>query len=86
MRLIQKNLINNNKAMAERKGLDGSFMKYGIPQADMTIIESVCQAEDVDKDWLEEEILAPYQKRKNSGAKITVENVSKILKDALKKL
>lgn len=72
--------------MATRKGLDGYFMKYGISKADIDIIKNVCQAADVESDWLEEEVLAPYQKRRNSGAKMTVDSAYKILNTALNKL
>lgn len=72
--------------MANKKGLDGYFMKYGISQMDLQIIENVCQAADIESDWLEEEILAPIQKRRNSGAKMTVDSASKIINQALKEL
>jgi len=72
--------------MATRKGLDGYFMKYGISKTDIDIIENVCQAADVESDWLEEEVLAVYQKRRNSGAKMTVDSAYKILNTALNKL
>lgn len=72
--------------MANKKGLDGYFMKYGISQMDLQIIENVCQVADVEADWLEEEILAPIQKRRNSGAKMTIESASKIINQALTKL
>lgn len=69
-----------------KKGLDGYFLKYGITQMDLKIIEDVCQTADVDNEWLEEEILAPYQKRRNSGAKMTKEAAYKIIDKALQQL
>ena len=68
-----------------KKGLDGCFLKYGITQMDLQIIEDVCQTADVDPDWLEEEILAPYQKRRNSGAKMTKDVAYKIIDKALQR-
>jgi len=69
-----------------KKGLDGYFLKYGITEMDIKIIEDVCQTADIDNEWLEEEILAPYQKRRNSGAKITNESVKSIINRALQEL
>lgn len=58
------------------KGLDGYFMKYGITQADLKIIEDACNVNDVTPEWLEEEVLAPYQSKKiggdNGGGKTTL--------------
>jgi hypothetical protein len=69
-----------------KKGLDGYFLKYGITEMDIKIIEDVSQTADIDNEWLEEEILAPYQKRRNSGAKITNESVKSIINRALQEL
>ena len=69
-----------------KKGLDGYFLKYGITEMDLKIIEDVCQTADIDNEWLEEEILAPYQKRRNSGAKMTKEAAYKIIDKALQQL
>ena len=69
-----------------KKGLDGYFLKYGITQMDLKIIEDVCQTADVDNEWLEEEILAPFQKRRNSGAKMSKDAAYKIIDKALQQL
>ena len=69
-----------------KKGLDGYFLKYGITEMDLKIIEDVCQTADIDNEWLEEEILAPYQMRRNSGARITNDSVKNIMNRALQKL
>ena len=69
-----------------KKGLDGYFLKYGITEMDLKIIEDVCQTADIDNEWLEEEILAPYQKRRNSGAKMTKDAAYKIIDKALQQL
>lgn len=72
--------------MANKKGLDGYFMKYGITQMDLQIIESVCQVADIDPDWLQEEVLAPYQQLKNSGNEVKPDAVEKLLDKAIKQL
>lgn len=72
--------------MAKKKGLDPTFIKYGISQSDLSIIEDVCQVDDVDRDWLEQLILAPCQEYRNSGKNLNAEATCKIIKDALKQL
>jgi hypothetical protein len=73
--------------MAIRKGLDGCFLQYGIRQEDMRIVERVCEQDDVDAEWLKENILKAYQSKKNDKVPMTDSNeVIKLLKQALKKI
>lgn len=53
--------------MAIRKGLDGCFLQYGIRQEDMKIVERVCEQDDIDAEWLKENILKAYQSKKNDN-------------------
>lgn len=73
--------------MAIRKGLDGCFLQYGIRQEDMKIVERVCEQDDIDAEWLKENILKAYQSKKNDKESMTDSNeVIKLLKQALKKI
>lgn len=73
--------------MAIRKGLDGCFLQYGIRQEDMRIVERVCEQDDIDAEWLKENILKAYQSKKNDKVPMTDSNeVIKLLKQALKKI
>ncbi len=73
--------------MAIRKGLDGCFLQYGIRQEDMKIVERVCEQDDIDAEWLKENILKAYQSKKNDKVPMTDSNeVIKLLKQALKKI
>lgn len=54
------------------KGLDGFFIKYGITEEDLGIIEQACNAKGIDPAWLQEEILAKLQERKNDENSRTV--------------
>lgn len=38
------------------KGIDQKFVHYGIRKDDLSMIEAICDAEDIDSDWLREEI------------------------------
>ena len=73
--------------MAIRKGLDGCFLQYGIRQEDMKIVERVCEQDDIDAEWLKENILKAYQSKKNDKVPMSALNeVIKLLKQALKKI
>lgn len=73
--------------MAIRKGLDSCFLQYGIRQEDMKIVERVCEQDDIDAEWLKENILKAYQSKKNDKVPMSdLNEVIKLLKQALKKI
>ena len=69
-----------------KKSLDRTFLNYGIRQEDMLLIESACQTDGIDADWLKDCILKPYQEERNNQNESNREEkkVLKILKKALK--
>lgn len=69
-----------------KKGLDRCFLHYGIKQEDMNIIEQACVDGDIDAEWMKEYILKPYQDEKNNQNFVEEKKLSKILKQALKKI
>ncbi len=71
-----------------KKSLDRTFLNYGIRQEDMQLIESACQTEGIDADWLKDCILKPFQEERNNQNETTLEDkkVAKILKKALKEI
>ena len=50
-----------------KKGLDRTFLHYGIRQEDMDIIEDAARSADIDPDWMKEYILKPYNEARNDG-------------------
>ncbi len=68
--------------------VDGTFLHYGIRQEDMRLIEGACTTNEIDSEWLKEQILRPYQTEKSVSQTDTVDdkNVEKILKKALKQI
>ena len=68
-----------------KKGLDRSFLNYGIRQEDMELIEQSCHNEDIDAEWLKENILKPYNEERNSET-IDDKKLRSLLSKALKKL
>ena len=57
-----------------------------MKQEDMTIIEQVCQDNDIDNEWLKEYILKPYNEERNNQNVVDSKKLKKIIKKALKNL
>lgn len=68
-----------------KKGLDRTFLHYGIRQEDMEIIEDAARSADIDPDWMKEYILKPYNEARNEEA-VDEKKLRKILNNALKKI
>lgn len=71
-----------------KKSLDRTFLNYGIRQEDMQLIESACQSEGIDADWLKACVLKPFHDERNNQNEPNLEEgkVTKILKKALKEI
>ena len=71
-----------------KKGLDRTFLNYGIKQDDMTLIENACQSEGIDAEWLKDCILKPFQEERNNQKETNLDEkkVMRILKKALKEI
>ena len=67
-----------------KKGLDRCFLHYGIKQEDMNIIEQACVDNDIDAEWVKENILKPYQDEKNNQNFVEEKKLTQIMKQALK--
>lgn len=68
-----------------KKGLDRTFLHYGIRQEDMDIIEAAARDADIDADWMKEYILKPYNEARNEET-IDDKKLRKILNNAIKKI
>lgn len=71
-----------------KKSLDRTFLNYGIRQDDMLLIESACQTEGIDAEWLKDYILKPFQDERNNQKETNLDEkkVMRILKKALKEI
>ena len=80
-----------------KKTIDSIFLHYGVQSGDMRIIEQACRDNDIDAEWLKEQILKPYNSQRNDENAVKDEKaeekekrerklISKILKKALKNL
>ncbi len=68
-----------------KKGVDATFLHYGIKQEDMRLIVQACQDSNIDPEWMKESILKVYHDEKKND-ELDVKKVSKILNKALKAL
>ena len=68
-----------------RKGIDSTFLHYGVRKEDMALIERECQYVDIDPEWLKEYILKPYNEARNEES-VDEKKLRKILNKALKEV
>ena len=69
-----------------RKGIDSTFLHYGVRKEDMALIEQSCHDVDIDAEWLKDNILKPYNEERNNQNVVEEKKLVKILKKALKNL
>ena len=72
--------------MAAKKGLDNTFVHYGIRQDDMRTIETLCTSYELDFDWVKEELLREYHERKIKNLDIEEKQLEKMIEKALTKI
>lgn len=68
------------------KGIDQKFVHYGIRKDDLSMIEAICDAEDIDFEWLSEEILKTYHARKVDVIEIDDSSTEEIVRAAIQKI
>lgn len=68
------------------KGLDIKFLHYGIRKEDLSMIEAICDAEQIDFDWLSEEILKAYHAKKVDVIEIDDAATEEIVRAAIQKI
>ena len=65
-----------SKKMA-KKGLDTTFLHYGIRKEDISLIKTLCTEHKLEFDWVKEELLKEFHERKIRNQEIdekTIEN------------
>lgn len=68
------------------KGIDSKFVHYGIRRDDLSMIEAICATEQIDFDWLSEEILKVYHARKVDVIEIDDASTEDIIRAAIQKI
>lgn len=72
--------------MTMRKGLDRSFVHYGIRNDDLAMIEAICMAEGIDFIWMKEEILKAYHAKKVDMMEIDDASTEAVIRGAIQKI
>ena len=68
------------------KGIDQKFVHYGIRKDDLAMIESICDHEGIDFDWMSEEILKAYHAKKVDVIEIDDASTENIIRSAINKI
>ncbi len=68
------------------RGIDQKFVHYGIRRDDLSMIEAICDAEEIDFHWLSEEILKAYHARKVDAIEIDDATTEEIIRTAIQKI
>jgi hypothetical protein len=68
------------------KGLDSSFIHYGIRKEDMEIIQNLTEEQGLDFEWLQENILKEFHNLKINNEDIDSKKIEKIIEKALNKI
>lgn len=68
------------------KGIDQKFVHYGIRKEDLSMIETICDADGIDFDWLSEEILKEYHAKKVDVIEMSDSDTEEIIRAAITKI
>lgn len=68
------------------KGIDQKFVHYGIRRDDLYMIEAICDSENIDFEWLSEEILKAYHAKRVDAIEIDDATTEDIIRAAIQKI
>ena len=68
------------------KGLDSSFLHYGVRKQDLALIAELCKKHELDVDWVTEELIKAYHEQKVANSEVEDKVVEKIISKALFKI
>lgn len=69
-----------------KKGIDSTFVHFGIRKEDMQLIESIANSHNLDFDWLKDEMLKEFHERKIRNQEIDEKTIERIIDKALLKI
>ncbi|MDP3314079.1 DNA modification system-associated small protein [Lutibacter sp.] len=70
----------------KNKGLDTTFLHYGIRKDDIALIEKLCEKHQLDFDWVKDSLMKEFHEKKISNEDIDDKTVIKIIDKALQKI
>lgn len=69
-----------------RKGLDTTFIHYGIRKPDMSLIETLCTEYQLDFDWVKEDLLKEFHELRIGNKDINDKSTERLIEKALQKI
>jgi len=69
-----------------KKGLDITFVHYGIRKEDISLIEALCTDHKLEFEWIKEDILKEFHERKIKNEDMDEKSIEKIIEKALLKI
>jgi hypothetical protein len=69
-----------------KKGLDTTFVHYGIRKEDMDLISVLCTEHQLEFEWVKEELLKEFHERKIRNQDVDEKSLEKIIEKALSKI
>ena len=69
-----------------KKGLDITFVHYGIRKEDIGLIEALCTEHQLDFDWVKEELLKEFHEKKIRNQDMDEKGIEKIIERALNQI
>ena len=68
------------------KGIDQKFVHYGIRKEDLALIEAICEKNNIDFEWLSEDILRKYHSKKVDVIEMSDIDTEAIINSAIQKI
>lgn len=75
-----------NISLIMNKGLDRTFVAYGIRQEDLNLIETLCTQHQLDFSWIQDELLKAYHDARIRDRDLDTKGVEKLIERALTRL
>ena len=69
-----------------KKGLDTTFVHYGIRKEDIDMISVLCTEHQLEFEWVKEELLKEFHERKIRNQDVDEKALEKIIEKALSKI
>lgn len=69
-----------------KKGLDTTFLHYGIRREDMSLIETISLNYQLDADWVKEDLLREFHEKKVSKQELDDKSIERLIDKALQKI
>jgi hypothetical protein len=69
-----------------KKGLDTTFLHYGIRKEDMSLIETISLNYQLDANWVKEDLLREFHEKKVSKQDVDDKSIERLIDKALQKI